>query len=66
MLSHVNIDLLSHCLSGYPDKSLADFVLNGLRNGFDIGFEGVAEATLPKNLRSAKQNATRVTKAIIK
>ena len=50
----------------HPDKPLVDYIINGLRNGFDIGFTGPFSATLPKNLKSADQNKESIQEAINK
>ena len=34
----INVDNLSVQLGGHPDRQKVDYVLNGLRNGFRLGF----------------------------
>ena len=43
-----------------------NYVLDGLRNGFDIGFLGSSHTTFPKNLRSATQFLPRLANAVRK
>ena len=43
-----------------------NYVLDGLRAGFDIGFLGSSVATHPKNLRSAKQFEHLLSEAVAK
>ena len=44
VLSPVNIDALHFYLSQHPDHSLVSYVVNGFREGFDIGFVGHSSA----------------------
>ena len=41
-------------------------MIDGLRNGFDIGFQGDVTPTLPKNLKSASENKEAIQAAIDK
>ena len=43
-----------------------EYILDGLRNGFDIGFLGSSVATQPKNLRSATQLRPLLSQAVAK
>ena len=45
---------------------MVNFVVQGLKYGFDIGFRGQTVPTQPKNLRSAMDNEELVTQAILK
>ena len=38
--SSVNVERLRIELQGYPDQSIADYLINGFRFGFDIGYTG--------------------------
>ena len=58
------MDVFAKLVEGYPDKKLRDAVLNGLRNGFDIGFNGIAFPTAPRNLRFARDNEEQVSAAV--
>ena len=42
------------------------YIVHGLKHGFDIGFTGTFSHTLPKNLKSAENNADLVQQAINK
>ena len=66
--SPVRVDALSHFLELYPFPEIRDYLINGFRNGFDIGFRGSFEDdnARPRNLRSARDNVEQVSEAIIK
>ena len=64
--SSVNIDLLAKLLANHPRQDLVAYVLEGFRNGFDIGYRGEFFVTQPKNLLSAQQNQLSVSTAISK
>ena len=51
-------------MSGYPEVTVRDAVLRGLRFGFDIGFNGIGVPTRPRNLRSARDNSDKVSMAV--
>ena len=53
-------------LVDHPNQFLVKYIINGLRNGFDIGFTGEFSATRPPNLKSATQNKTLIQQAIDK
>ena len=53
-------------LKDHPDQHLVNYVVDGLRNGFDIGFKGSLTETTPKNNLSALQNKLGVSLAIAK
>ena len=63
---NINIDLFKNLLESHPNKFLVDYIIDGLRNGFDIGFTGEFSPTSPKNLKSADQNKTLIQAAIDK
>ena len=63
---NINIDLFENLLQSHPNRFLVNYIIDGLRNGFDIGFSGDATPTLPKNLKSAYQNKEGVQQAINK
>ena len=64
--THVNINRLAKLLDGYPDQYQVDYILHGLRHGFDIGFKGQILEHVPRNNKSARDNYTKVTLAINK
>ena len=59
------LSFFSALVEQYPNRSRRDFVLSGLAHGFDIGFQGQALPTNPRNLLSARQNQRAVTNAIM-
>eukprot|EP00111_Clytia_hemisphaerica_P017398 TCONS_00051449-protein len=66
IITPVNIENFSSALQYHPDQELCRYLINGLQNGFHIGFEGPHHTTLPKNLRSATEHSEAVTEAICK
>ena len=64
--THVNINRLAELLHGYPDQYQVEYILRGLRHGFDIGFKGQILEHVPRNNKSARDNYTKVTLAINK
>ena len=64
--NHVDINTLAFYLRGHPDPQLVNYVLTGLRHGFDLGFNGNLTPVARNNNKSARENPTEVTKAIIK
>ena len=65
IINYVNIEHFSRLVMGHPDRTLVNYVINGLKVGFDIGFKGDIIITQPKNLLSANQHKIEITKAII-
>ena len=63
---NINIDLFENLLESHPNQFLVTYIVDGLRNGFDIGFTGQFSATLPKNLKSADENKDLMQQAINK
>ena len=53
-------------LRGHPDRGLVNYILTGLRHGFDIGFNGVLNPVFRRNNKSARANPEKVTMAINK
>lgn len=49
----INVDILESLLTNHPDPSFVSFVCTGLRNGFQIGYEGARQPYFAKNLKSA-------------
>ena len=63
---YVNILSLDLFLREHPDQGLVNYVLTGLRAGFDIGYNGVLRPIFRKNNKSARDNPALVTQAIQK
>ena len=55
---------LIHCLRNYPNSLERGFVIQGLCEGFDIGFSGRMSDTRPCNAQSARDNRDGVVEAI--
>ena len=53
---HVNIKRFSELLKGHPDGPLVQYILHGLRHGFNIGFKGTLDQSCLKNNKSARDN----------
>ena len=53
-------------LKDHPNQPLVEFIVNGLRNGFDIGFQGQVSQQQRPNNKSARDNPEGVAKAIEK
>ena len=66
IISQVNTLKLSALLSSHPDKYLVQYVMDGLSNGFDIGFNGISSITRPRNLLSSCENKIKISEAIDK
>ena len=58
--------MFEELLREHPDRRLVDYIVDGLRNGFDIGFSGQGTESRPRNLKSALQNKDAVQQAINK
>ena len=63
---NIDIDRFEQLLRSHPNQPLVAYIVDGLRNGFDIGYTGPFTDTLPKNLKSADQNKQHIQKAINK
>ena len=64
--TYINLLSFENLLKGYPNKDHVDYVLHGLRNGFDLGFHGNVSNQHSKNNKSARDNDKLVTVAIEK
>ena len=51
---------------GYPFPDVVDYLVTGFENDFSLGYTGSWFAITPKNLKSALDNESHVTAAIIK
>ena len=51
-----DINLFAFYLVTHPNKLLVNYVLQGLKFEFDIGYTGMLGGTRPKNLLSALKN----------
>ena len=62
------VDRLSTCLRDFPDQDLANFILNGFTQGFDIGFRGEFSNnnTRPRNNLSARRCHSQIRDAVRK
>ena len=52
----INVNYFELLLRSHSDRILVNYILDGLRAGFDIGYLGSSVASQPKNLRSAFQH----------
>ena len=64
--SPIKIRHLAFLLKSHPNKNLSQYVINGFRRGFDIGFRGVNSPGADYNCLSAHQNPNEVERAIDK
>ena len=64
--SPINILQLEVFLQRYPNIEVAQYVLNGFREGFDVGFQGEISNTRPRNAQSVFTNSKGVFTAIAK
>ena len=64
--TQINIINMQECLTHYPDRHKADYVINGLENGFDIGYSNATPHHNHRNLLSATEHQQAVTAAINK
>ena len=63
----INVHNFYRALANYPNTELKTYLIDGLTNGFSIGFNDTAHApTQPNNLLSATQHSKEVTKALQK
>ena len=51
----LHIVTLTKELRHYPDKTLAQYIIDGFTNGFSIGYQGPPLANTPPNLKSASK-----------
>ena len=66
IITPINVNNLASALINYPDRNLANYLINGFTHGFDIGYSGSITCTEPRNLLSASQNPAVVCSALIK
>ena len=67
VLTPINITNFSNALHHHPDQELVTYLIDGLTNGFSIGYNNVTHSpTRPKNLLSATEHPTKVTEALCK
>ena len=66
VITPVNIKNFSSLLENHPDHELYDYLVDGLTNGFHIGFDGPHSTATPKNSKSATEHSEAVTNAICK
>ena len=64
--TYINIPRLTGLLRGHPDKYLVEYMLDGLQNGFNLGFTGQIQQIPLRNNKSARDNPIQVTLAINK
>jgi hypothetical protein len=63
----INISLLQSQLASHPDKQFVDYLISGLENGFDTGFQELPSQPLVcKNLQSANKDPKAVSLLIQK
>ena len=62
----VDVDRLANCLLNHPDVDHVRYVIEGLREGFDLGFRGRVVETWPNNLRNTRECPGQVLAAIQK
>ena len=63
---HIDTNTLELYLRGHPQPHIVNYVLMGLRYGFDIGSNGTLTPVHRKNNKSARDNPTQITQAIAK
>ena len=68
IVTPIRVDRLHSLLTNFPDQERVQYVIAGLRLGFDIGFVGEFSDTntRPNNLLSARTNVAKVSQAINK
>ena len=49
IITPIDVDRLKGCLRYFPDRQHVEYVLGGLRWGFDLGFRGQVVETRPRN-----------------
>ena len=57
---------MNQCLSQHPDQPMVHYIINGLINGFDIGYSTSSLKNCNHNLISATEHENAVTTAINK
>ena len=68
VVSPINVEVLERYLSEFPCPGTREYLVNGFRHGFDIGFRGNFSDpnARPRNLKSARDNFAKVTEAVVK
>ena len=66
IVTPVNIDLLEFYLTEHPNRRLVNYIVQGFKLGFDIGFVGNILSTRPRNLLSSRRNLIPVLETIKK
>ena len=61
----VNIKAMQKLLSNHPNRKQVDYVITGLKEGFDIGYVGGELRDAYRNNKSARDNASKVNAAIM-
>ena len=64
--TQIDVSYLAYLLRDYPFPVIVDYIVQGLRHGFDIGFHGPVVSTNPRNLRSSIAFRQEITDAIAK
>ena len=62
----INVAKFVKELEGYPFPDVVTYLVTGFQKGFSLGYTGSQFAITPKNLKSALDNESHVTAAIIK
>ena len=62
----VNIVNMIQCLSQHPERHMVNYIINGLTNGFEIGYANSSLKHCTHNLRSTSEHTKDVTTAINK
>ena len=60
----VNVEVLRCELAGYHDATMKDYLLNGFKHGFDIGYRGPRSTVQGRNQLSESANPKHITEAI--
>ena len=68
IVTPINVQRFNKLLQHHPNRDQVNYVVSGLRLGFDIGFQGAFtdDNTRPLNLLSARNNVLKVSEAIKK
>ena len=66
IVTPVHVDILSNFLVSHPHRDFVNFLIQGFRHGFRIGYEGPITFGQCHNLLSARSQPVPVTKAILK
>ena len=66
MVTPLIADCFEKGLKNHPDQGFATYVVEGIREGFDIGFRGPQEDTYSVNLKSAFEHPEVITEYVRK